>query len=227
MKNWRQTVQSEYASSPRLMSLLTAIEAWLSPDANYENFYQLVWNVDQAAANDSTYGLDVWGRIVNIPRTVTIAGGAPTFGFGEAGDRVGFGQGPFYEASIGVTENFVLANSVYYQLILAKAAYNITNGSTQAINALLMNLFVARGNCWVTDGRNVPGSTSFGFGEAGDRVGFGQGPFGDLIYSTLPENMTLTYVFTFPLAPFEKAIVTSGVLPKPTGVLATWAFLGG
>jgi hypothetical protein len=120
----------------------------------------------------------------------------------------------------------VLTDPVYRQLILAKAAFNITDGSTRAINAILMTLFADRGNCWVTDGRNV-GPGSFGFGEAGDRVGFGQGPFGDLLYSTLQGNMTLTYVFTFPLEPFEKAIVQSGVLPKPTGVQAFWSFQGG
>jgi 5-formyltetrahydrofolate cyclo-ligase len=221
MKNWRQTVLSQFQSSPRLMPLLAAIEAWLSPDANYEAFYQNVQNIDTA----SGYGLDVWGRIVNIPRTVTLIG-IPTFGFGEAGDRVGFGQGPFYEASIGVTQNFVLQDPIYRQLILAKAAYNITSGSTQAINAILMNLFRDRGNAWVTDGRNVM-PASFGFGEAGDRFGFGQAPFGDLLYASLPDNMTLTYVFDFPLADFEKAIVQSGVLPKPTGVTPFWAFLRG
>ena len=103
------------------MSLLTAIEAWLSPDANYENFYQTVWNIETA----SGYVLDVWGRIVNIPRTVTLTG-VPTFGFSEAHDRMPFGLGPFYEAGIGLTENFVLTDPVYRQLILAKAAYNIT-----------------------------------------------------------------------------------------------------
>ena len=221
MRNWRQTVQSEYASSQRLMSLLAAIEAWLSPDADYEAFYQTVWNVDTAAG----YGLDIWGRIVGIPRTLTLSD-VPTFGFGEAGDRVGFGQGPFYEARLGATQNFVLEDDVYRQLILAKAAYNITIGSTQAINAIMMQLFSGRGNCWVTDGRNTY-QASFGFGEAGDRVGFGQGPFGDLLYTSLPGNMTLTYVFDFPIYPYEQAIAESGVLPKPTGVTPSWQYLKG
>jgi len=220
VRNWRQTVQSEYQSSPRLMSLLTAIEAWISPDANYEMFYTQLWNIDTAVK----YGLDVWGRIVKIPRTITLTG-IPTFGFGEAGDRVGFDQGPFYEAGIGVTENFELTDDVYRQLILAKAAFNITNGSVPAINAIMMNLFAGRGNCWVADGRNIE-VKAFGFGEAGDRLGFGQGPFEDLLPVPVM-NMTLTYTFTFALEPFEKAIAQSGVLPKPTGVTPFWAFLGG
>lgn len=221
MKNWRQTVLSQYADRPRIISLLAAIDAWLSPDANFEMFFQTVMNVDTAVG----YGLDVWGRIVVIPRTITLTG-TPTFGFGEAGDRVGFDQGPFYEAGIGVTTNFELTDNTYRQLILAKAAYNITDGSVPAINSILMNvLFPNRGNAYVTDGRNAMPMRVFGFGEAGDRVGFNQGPFGDMITANLPNNMTLTYVFHFPLEPFEVAIVKSGVLPRPTGVEAFWAFL--
>jgi hypothetical protein len=221
--NWRQTILSQFQSSPKLVSLLDAISQWLGPETNYENFYQLVFNVDLAAKNDSTYGLDVWGRIVNIPRTLTLAG-PQTFGFGEAGDRVGFGQGPFFEAAGETSQNFVLTNAVYYQLILAKAAYNITGGSTQAINAIMMRLFQDRGNCYVTDGRNV-GPQSFGFGEAGDRLPFGQGPFGDLLFNSLPNNMSLVYTFEFPLQPFEQAIVQSGVLPRPTGVTPNWSYI--
>jgi hypothetical protein len=156
------------------MGLLAAIEAWLSPNTDYENFYQTVMDVSTAVG----YGLDVWGRIVNIPRVVTLSGVA-TFGFGEAGDRVGFGQGPFFEASLGINENFELQDPVYRTLILAKAAFNITDGSTQAINAIMMNLFPGLGNCYVVDGRNIL-PRQFGFGEAGDRLGFGQGPFGSV-----------------------------------------------
>jgi hypothetical protein len=40
-------------------------------------------------------------------------------------------------------------------------------------------------------------------------------------------NMTMQYVFTFPLTRTEYAIIaTSGVLPKPTGVAATIVFPG-
>lgn len=231
MLNWRQTVLSQFANSPKLVSLLDAINQWISPDADFENFYQYVWNVlsgiippTSPGGITNDYGLDVWGRIVNIPRTVTLTSGQ-FFGFYEAGDRVGFGQGPFYNGVIN-TENFTLSNQAYLLLILAKAAFNITDGSIPAINALMMNLFPGRGNCWVQDGGGIPETFSpFGFYEAGDREPFGFGPFSDFrgSYAT---NMTITYVFTFPLQPFEIAIVQSGVLPKPTGVSASWLFLG-
>jgi len=42
------------------------------------------------------------------------------------------------------------------------------------------------------------------------------------VYVTDGGDMTMTYTFTFPLSPVELAIVSqSGVLPKPTGVLAS------
>ncbi|MDE2426330.1 MAG: DUF2612 domain-containing protein [Elusimicrobia bacterium] len=222
MKNWRQTIIRQFNNSPKLLSLIQAINAWLSPDVNFESFYDNIWNIDTAIG----YGLDVWGRIVNIPRTLTLSG-VPTFGFGEAGDRVNFGYGPFYEASLGVTMNYELTDSVYRQLILAKAAYNITNGSVPAINSILVNiLFPGRGNAYVTDGANGPPYQFFGFGEAGDRANFGYGPFCDFLL-TGPANMTLTYVFDFPLEPWEVAIVKCGVLPRPTGVTPFWRYPGG
>jgi len=211
------------------MGLLQAINGWIDPNANLENFFNLVWNILATAAYDTlpgaAYGLDVWGRIVNIPRTLTITG-IPTFGFAEAGDRVGFDQGPFWEAGIGVSFNYELTNAVYRQLILAKAAYNITNGSIPAINSILMNvLFVNRGTAYVTDGANAL-PAFFGFGEPGDRLPFDHGPFCDHLLPAVA-NMTLTYVFDFPLAPSEVAIVKSGVLPKPSGVQAYWVYPGG
>ncbi len=204
------------------MNLLGLIDEWISPDANLENFYNYVFNVETAIGA----GLDVWGRIVNIGRIVDIPAG-PYFGFGEAGDRVGFGQGPFYDGE-PTTSSYSLTDAVYRQLIFAKAAYNITDGSIPAINAILMNLFPGRGNAYVFDGGQVNGSSRpFGFGEAGDRAPFGWGPFGDFYVPGVVTNMTMTYVFDFVLQPFEIAIVKSGALPKPTGVKASWIYQTG
>lgn len=87
------------------------------------------------------------------------------------------------------------------------------------------------------DSFNIPGvprTPYFGFGEDSEAEGFEQyqfddfhlplnevSSFGDLEVGSLPDAMTLVYVFEFVLQPFEIAIVVdSGVLPKPTGVLA-------
>jgi hypothetical protein len=216
--DWPRTLPSQFATSPTLDQLVENFNTWVDPAYNFEQFYQYVWNIDYAYANDSTYGLDVWGRIVGIGRVVSLEGGS-FFGFQEAGDRTGFNQSPFWNG-IPITTNFTLTNEAYYNLILAKAASNITNGSIPAINSILLALFPGRGNAYVTDGGNSQAGIWFGFQEAGDRTGFNQGPFSDYAPS-LPANMTLTYVFDFPLEPFEMAIVKSGVLPKGAGVRAS------
>jgi len=152
MKNLAQTIISQYGASPNLQTLLEAINQWLSLDAAFENFFNTVWNIETA----SGYGLDVLGRIVGVPRTIS-APPAPTFGFYEAGDRANFGMnGPFWEAqpSIPVT-TYTLSDDAYRSLILAKAAYNITDGSIPSINAILMNLFGSTGNCYVVDNGNM------------------------------------------------------------------------
>lgn len=135
MKNWRATTLAEYQNSEKLISLLESINDWIDPSTNFETFFNVLWNLDTAVG----YGLDVWGRILVIPRRLTITVGS-----------------------------------------------------------------------------------FFGFQEAGDRTGFNQESFGDLYAGW--DVMTISYIFTFPLEPFEKAIVQSGVLPKPTGVRASWLY---
>lgn len=215
MRNWSQTVLSQYSNSTRLLALLGSIDDWISPDTNFEQFYDLIWNVDSAVG----YGLDVWGRIVGVNRVLTVDDGGPWFGFNEQTDSEGFNQGAFWNGT-PVTSNFVLSDDAYRNLIFAKAAANITDGSIPSINAILMNLFPGRGNAYVIDGANAPSGPWFGFNEQADSEGFEQAPFwggpGEL-----PANMTMTYTFTFVLQPFEVSIVTSsGVLPKSTGVQA-------
>lgn len=187
MQDFDRTVISQYSNSPVLCQLIANFNAVIDPNYDLERFYDFIWNIDTA----SGYGLDVWGRIVGIGRVLTVAGG-DFLGFTGAGGASGdsFNAGIFYSGQ-ATTSNFTLTDEAYRTLILAKAAANITNGSVQAINAILLALFPGRGNCYVQD----------------------------------HQNMTMTYVFTFPLQPFEVTIVSSsGVLPTPTGVLANVVF---
>lgn len=148
MRNWEQTIISQYAASPSLTQLLASINAWIEPDTNFEQFYDLIWNI----ATAQSYGLDVWGRIVGVVRVLTVVNDV-FLGFegpiGASGDS--FTVAPWYEGQ-STTSNFTLTDNAFRQLIYAKAAANITNGSIQAINNILMNfLFPSRGNCYVVD----------------------------------------------------------------------------
>lgn len=176
------TVISQYANSPSLTGIITSFDEAMDLTDYFELFYDNVWNVDTAIG----WGLDVWGRIVDVSRVLHVPGTVPYFGFEEA-DAYTFGEATFFSAA-PATNNVILSDDAYRVLILAKALANITDGSTAAINQILLTLFPGRGNAHVID--NL--------------------------------DMTMVYRFDFSLSTVEIAIVTqSGVLPKPTGVLAT------
>lgn len=253
---WLTTVASQYANSTGLMGY---VERFFNADdqtKNMSDLYDKLWNIATAQG----YGLDVWGRIVGINRTlqiidsqwfgfqeqmdlswntnVTVSLG-PTLGFGEAccpfswkpfGQGVwglnyiwavstrNQGGGAFFGGS-GLTHAYRLSDQSYRFLIMAKAAQNITDCAIPSINQILLNLFKERGNAYVTDGF-LPSQLYFGFQESHNALPFNQGVFynGELI----PTGMIMTYTFNFPLSAADFAIVhQSGVLPKPTGVLAT------
>lgn len=149
--DWRATIMSQYANSPILFQLIENFEGYLDQTANIEAFYDLIWNVDTAQG----YGLDVWGRIVGVTRTLQVAIGK-YFGFEEATTLSAdpFNQSAFYNGN-PLTSNFQLSDNAFRTLIFAKALANICNGSSQAINQLLMNLFPGQGNCYVVDGGDM------------------------------------------------------------------------
>ena len=207
-----QTIISQYANSPILTSIILAFDAALDQTQNLDALFDNVWNVDTA----NGLGLDIWGRIVGVNRTLEVTAGN-WFGFAEASPGADtFGQGAFYSGA-ALTSNYDLSDQAYRQLIFAKAAANITDGSIPAINRILMNLFPNRGNAYVTEGTQI--APYFGFAESTNANGFGQAPFFD---GETISTMTMTYTFQFQLTPVELAIVqNSGVLPKPVGVKAT------
>lgn len=155
---WK-TVLSQYANSPILMRLLENMDSYLDTTADFENFYDLVMNVVTAQG----YGLDVWGRIVDVSRTLSVQSESTYLGFAEAGETAQpFNQAPFYSGQ-QTNNNFVLTDAAYRVLIFAKALANICDGSIPAINQILLNLFPNRGNCYVIDGLNMTMFYKFDF----------------------------------------------------------------
>lgn len=145
------TVISQYANSPILDAMITSFNAAMDQTANIQTLYDMVWNILTA----QSWGLDVWGRIVDVPRTLHIPGSADFLGFNEAsGSWTGFNQGGFFGGG-SVSNNYVLNPEDYRRLILAKAAGNISDGSIISVNAILMRLFPLRGNCYVKDNQDM------------------------------------------------------------------------
>lgn len=154
------TVISQYANSPILTALIEDMAQFCDPTADFESFLDLIWNVDSAQG----YGLDVWGRIVGISRTLNIPNSDIYFGFNEAADPdyEPFDSAPFFSGQ-PTTSNFDLSDTAYRTLIFAKALTNITDGSIPAVNQMLLNLFPSRGNCFVRDNLDMTMTFVFEF----------------------------------------------------------------
>jgi Protein of unknown function (DUF2612) len=144
------TVISQYANSDILTGLIVDWNNNLDQTADFENFYDFIWNIDTAQG----FGLDILGRIIGVGRVLHIAAG-DYFGFEEAlpGSEP-FGGGSFYSGG-GLTNSFALSDDAYRVLLFAKALSNISDGSIKSINQLLKNLFPNRGNTYVIDNNDM------------------------------------------------------------------------
>jgi hypothetical protein len=189
MDNYKDTILSQYANSPAITALIDDFNAWIDPAADLDQFYDVVWNVETAVG----FGLDTWGRIVGVPRTLQIDEAAAYLGFDEANsgtvtatDAQPFGQAVMWNGP-PPTSTFALSDDAYRKLIMVKALANITNCTAASLNALLLFLFQGEGRCYVAD--------------AG--------------------AMSIRFVFEFDLSPVELSIMTrSTAVPRPAGVRA-------
>jgi hypothetical protein len=142
---------SQYKNSDRIDEMILAFNAAMDQTVNIQNIYGLIWNIATAEG----YGLDVWGRIVGVNRTIKfpLTSNVP-LGYEEAASWVGFGQGGFYTGGV-LNGNVVLNDSDFRTLIYAKAAGNISDGSIPSVNKILLTLFPHRGDCYVQDNQNM------------------------------------------------------------------------
>lgn len=156
--DWQQTILSQYSASTILLTYLDFLAQNLDVTDAVGGFYDNVWNIDTAVG----WGLDFWGKIVGVSRVLAVT--SPFFGFANAGDVniVGFDQAPFYSGQ-SLTGNVSLSDDAFRQLILAKAAANISDCSIPSINQILISLFGASGICYVQDNGDMTMAYVFGF----------------------------------------------------------------
>ncbi|KMK23087.1 hypothetical protein ABW11_20980 [Pluralibacter gergoviae] len=187
MENIAETILTQYAASPRLLSLIGSFNEAVSPDKQLNDFYDLIWNIDTA----ETYGLNIWGKIVNVSRRLTVNDDFNYLGFSEAlidvptlTDPKPFDQAPFYSGK-SITGTVELSDPMYRKLIMMKAMANVTDCTIPNINRMLVYMFGDSGRAYI---RNDGG-------------------------------MMMSYVFEFPLSTAELGIVqSSDALPYPPGV---------
>lgn len=184
------TVISQYANSPTILALVENFGQYFDPSTNIQNFYLTLWNIDTAEG----FGLDIWGRILQVSRVIPIPGSSGSFGFFNSDvppDWQNFGNvndstagGPFFSGQV-LGNSYKLTDDAYRVLLLTKAMANISATTGPALNALITNLFPGRGKCYTQDNG----------------------------------GMQMTYVFKFKLTTIELAILeNSGVLTHPAGV---------
>lgn len=147
MIDFQKTIISQFANSPTIVGLVTNMNTYIDQTANFQNFYNFVWNVNTAQG----FGLEIWGRIVDVKRALKINAPVTNFGFQDGvNDYAPFGSAPFY-VGVPATSTYMLSDDAYRTLILAKALANISATTSQALNQLLRNLFPNRGRCYVND----------------------------------------------------------------------------
>lgn len=135
----KETIQSQYANSPKLLTIIEECSEVINQETNIACFKQYIWNVHTAKG----FGLDIWGRIVGVNRHVKIAD--------TTGELFGFTEGftPFDNAPFTGqgTEfgSYKLKDSVYRQLIMIKAFANIVYATAPNINKFLNFIFGKRG----------------------------------------------------------------------------------
>jgi Protein of unknown function (DUF2612) len=125
MQNWTQTLLSRFASSPILVSLISSFNAAMDQTANINAFLQYIWDVRTAVG----YGLNVWGKIVNVSRTIP--------------------------STLPTIPPITLGDADYQTLILVKAAANIGNATIPTLNKLLRLIFAGSGQVFVQDNLNM------------------------------------------------------------------------
>lgn len=143
--NVEDTVISQYANSPTLGQIIENMAGYFDPTANFEAFYNYVWNIDTAVG----FGLDIWGRIIGVGRLLQIPTIELSFGFDGSG-LAPFNQAPFVSPST-LTQTYPLTDTAYRSLLLVKAFGNICSTTAPAVNQMLNNLFAGRGRCYVQD----------------------------------------------------------------------------
>lgn len=144
--NLLQAILWQYEDAEKLLALARAKQEWVS--ANQEDFwddwYRNVFCVDTA----NSFGLAVWGRILNVAMQVV---SSPTpnitpFGFDPYAQN-------FNNGSFGVTSDQNIGLTVEQQRTIIKMRYfQLTSRCTiPEINSFLKNIFGSQGVVYVID----------------------------------------------------------------------------
>lgn len=132
-----ESVQSQYAASPRILTLLVKKTALADPGRDVMLYYDGIFNPMTAQG----VGLDIWGRIVGTWRTVDFED-RHWLGFKQASLQT-FNHGVFWKGKNAFVATD-LDDKGFRRLVFWKAAANIASAEAPALNELLQRLFPER-----------------------------------------------------------------------------------
>ena len=118
------TVISQYANSPTILQLINNFDQQVNPAPLLQSFYDYIWNIETAQG----FGLDILGRIIDLPRQITVPAIYP------------------FTIPAGA---YSMTDEQYRRALYLKAMSNVSDSSGAGINRGLRLLENGRGNAFV------------------------------------------------------------------------------
>ena len=143
-----QTIISQFGTSPAITAILNSMNAAIDPTANLQNFYSIVWDIENARG----FGLDNLGLIIGVSRYLEIPLADTYFGF-YGTSNAPFNVAPFFIGGSSA-DAYALSDAQYRTLLLAKAYANVSRASIENLNTLVQAVF-GSGAMFVADLGNM------------------------------------------------------------------------
>lgn len=237
MQDIERTIIAQYSNSPRLRSVIERFNDSIDIQRVMDIFYRHVWNIETATG----WGLDVWGRIVGIGRSLRVTWGQ-YWGFAEADDGSGssrpFNDGIFFNDELPFeisSDDLILDNNTYHALIFneaedSRAVSRPFNDGIWYRRRLFPNLITTvitlddysyRKLILAKAAANISGGSIAEINSILMRL---YGSDTRRIWLT-EKPMSITVHYNWRPSPIDAAILeNSGVFPRPTGVSLSFKY---
>lgn len=156
----RKTLYLRYENKQRMLAIIKTI-GWIDPHKDIKNL--LDWVLDFQSNVLGTYGLDLYGTILNFSRAIALVN-TNYFGFQNT-DFKPFSVAPYFKGIFEDPKNIVMSNSNYKLLLQALFLSTKYNGSMHNLNRIIQILFAYKGKCCVIrkDENNIEFLSDFEF----------------------------------------------------------------
>ncbi len=229
-RNWRDTpntralenirehtgyaIQSQYSASKKILALAAGFQERIDPQADVGLFYEKMFDIHTAEGA----GLDNWGEILQVGRTISGPYAGDCFGFALSG-LAGFGLAPFAPDSGSHDPNRItLDDELFRLLLLYKALANISASDAATQNKLLSVLIDTRVFHPLLGGTDVPEQSPETRPRRSKRPTARTASPG-VAYVLEIGTMAIRWVFESPMTPVQLAVFkVAGTLARGAGV---------